>query len=416
METSPHASAWRVIAWMCAAHVASMLGFSAYATLLPRLQDEWGMNNSQAGFISGMFFAGYMAAVPLLTSLTDRVDARRVYLVSSVAASLGLLGLALFASGMKSAALLQVAAGAGIAGTYMPGLRALTDNVQGTRAQSRAVAFYTAVFGLGTSLSILLSGRIADTLGWRWAFGLTAVGPLIAGLMVLFGLSPRKPGRLHDTHVLDFRPVLKSREVRPYIFGYAVHCWELFGSRSWLVAFVVFAQGLQTAGGATSAAWSAVTIAAVANLFGPAASIYGNELAMRHGRERMIWRVMLASGVLTCALGFASFLPWYALAALAMLHMCFIMGDSSALTAGVVTRAPERIRGATMAVHSMLGFGAGFVAPLVFGAVLDLAGGNSKPLAWGFAFATLGAGAVAMSGYIRSRAVPRSGPDTGGAG
>ncbi|HEY6721259.1 MAG TPA: MFS transporter, partial [Burkholderiales bacterium] len=86
METSPHAPAWRVIAWMCAAHVASMLGFSAYATLLPRLQDEWGMNNSQAGFISGMFFAGYMAAVPLLTSLTDRVDARRVYLVSSVAA------------------------------------------------------------------------------------------------------------------------------------------------------------------------------------------------------------------------------------------------------------------------------------------------------------------------------------------
>ncbi|HMH19533.1 MAG TPA: hypothetical protein VK572_15455, partial [Burkholderiales bacterium] len=206
------------------------------------------------------------------------------------------------------------------------------------------------------------------------------------------------------------------REVRPYIFGYAVHCWELFGSRSWLVAFVVFAQGLQVAGGAGPAAWSAVTIAAVANLFGPAASIYGNELAMRHGRERMIWRVMLASGVLTCTLGFASFLPWYALAALAMLHMCFIMGDSSALTAGVVTRANERIRGATMAVHSMLGFGAGFVAPLVFGAVLDLAGGNSNPLAWGFAFATLGAGAVAMSGYIRSRAAPRPGPDTGGAG
>ena len=72
--------AWRVIAWMCAAHVASMTGFAAYSTLLPRLQEEWGLNNSQAGFISGAFFAGYMAAVPLLTSLTDRVDARRVYL------------------------------------------------------------------------------------------------------------------------------------------------------------------------------------------------------------------------------------------------------------------------------------------------------------------------------------------------
>jgi MFS family permease len=389
---------------MCAAHVASMAGFSTYATLLPRLQGEWGMNNSQAGFISGMFFAGYMAAVPVLTSLTDRLDARRIYLVSSLVAAAALGGFALFVEGVKTAALLQLAAGAGIAGTYMPGLRALTDNVEGTRAQSRAVAFYTAVFGLGTSLSILAAGIIAESFGWRWAFALTAAGPVVAGLMVVRGLPPKRPQRSHELHVLDFRPVLASREVRPYIFGYAVHCWELFGSRSWLVAFIVFAQGVAAAGGAGAAAWSAVTIAAVANLFGPAASIFGNELAMRHGRERLIWKAMLASGALTCALGFVSFLPWYALAALAMLHMCLIMGDSSALTAGVVTRAKENIRGATMAVHSMLGFGAGFVAPLVFGVVLDLAGGNASAFAWGLAFTTLGAGAIAMAGVIRSRA------------
>ncbi|HTQ75665.1 MAG TPA: MFS transporter [Burkholderiales bacterium] len=395
--------AWRVIAWMCAAHVASMAGFSVYATLLPRLQDEWGMSNAEAGFISGMFFAGYMAAVPVLTSLTDRVDARRVYLASSLVAAAALAGFALLVDGVKSAALLQLVAGAGIAGTYMPGLRALTDNIEGTRGQSRAVAFYTAFFGLGSSLSILLSGIIADSTGWRWAFALTAAGPVLAGLMVVRGLPPRRPERSHAQHVLDFRPVLASREVRPYILGYAVHCWELFGSRSWLVAFVVFAQGMQAAG-ETSAAWSAVTIAAVANVFGPPASIYGNELAMRHGRERLIWKAMLASGVLTCALGFVSFLPLFALAGLIMLHMCLVMGDSSALTAGVVTRASESIRGATMAVHSMLGFGAGFVAPLVFGVVLDLAGGKESPRAWGLAFTTLGVGAILMAGFIRSLA------------
>jgi MFS family permease len=403
MEESPRPPAWRVIAWMCAAHVASMTGFGVYPTLLPRLQDEWGMNNSQAGFISGMFFAGYMAAVPLLTSLTDRVDARRVYLVCCGVVSIGLAGMALFATGMASAAPFQLLVGAGIAGTYMPGLRALTDNVSGTGAQSRAVAFYTAVFGFGTSVSILISGLVADHLGWRAAFGLAALGPFAAAAMVMFGLPPRKPVHQQGTHVLDFRPVLKSRELRPYIFGYAVHCWELFGSRSWLVAFVVFAQELRVAGGAAPAAWSAVTIAAIANLFGPAASVYGNELAMRHGRERLIWRAMLASGVLTCALGFAASLPWYVLAALIMLHMTFVMGDSSALTAGVVTRADERIRGATMAVHSMLGFGAGFVAPLVFGAALDFAGGRLSPHAWGLAFITLGAGAIAMAVFIRSQ-------------
>src|SRR6266849_5238606 len=403
-EVQTQVKSWRVIAWMCAAHVTSMAGFSTYATLLPRLQEEWGLNNSQAGFISGAFFAGYMAAVPLLTSLTDRVDARRVYLVSSVVAAVALAGMALFAEGLFSASLLQLCAGAGIAGTYMPGLRALTDNVSGTGAQSRAVSFYTAVFGLGTSLSILLSGWIADTMGFRWAFGLGAIGPLAAGLMVALGLPPRKPAPLHGTRMLDFRPVLKSREVRPYIFGYAVHCWELFGSRSWLVAFIVFAQDLRIAEGSAAAAWSAVAIAAVANLIAPAASIGGNELAMRHGRERLIWMTMLASGVLTCALGFAAALPSHALVGLIMLHMCLVMSDSSALTAGLVTRIDERIRGAAMAVHSMLGFGAGFFAPLVFGAVLDLAGGNSSPLAWGLAFVSLGVGAIAMAWAIRRRA------------
>ncbi len=345
-----------------------------------------------------------MAAVPLLTSLTDRVDARRVYLVSSVVAAAALAGMALFAKGLVSASLLQLAAGAGIAGTYMPGLRALTDNVSGTGEQSRAVSFYTAVFGLGTSVSILLSGWIAGTMGFRWAFGLGAIGPLAAGLMVALGLPPRQPVPLHGTRMLDFRPVLASRGVRPYIFGYAVHCWELFGSRSWLVAFIVFAQQQPISGGAAPAAWSAVTIAAIANLFGPAASIGGNELAMRHGRERLIWKAMLASGALTCALGFAAALPSHALVGLVVLHMCLIMGDSSALTAGLVTRIDERIRGAAMAVHSMLGFGAGFLAPLVFGAVLDLAGGNSSAFAWGLAFVSLGAGAIAMAWAIRRRA------------
>src|SRR5437879_5155611 len=336
-----------------------------------------------------------MAAVPLLTSLTDRVDARRVYLVSSVVAAAALAGMALFASALLSASILQLAAGAGIAGTYMPGLRALTDNVSGTGAQSRAVSFYTAVFGLGTSLSILLSGWIAGAMGFRWAFGLGAIGPLAAGLMVALGLPSRKPTPLHGARMLDFRPVLASREVRPYIFGYAVHCWELFGSRSWLVAFLVFAQQLQISGGVPPAAWSAVTIAAVANLIAPAARIGGNELAMPRGRERLIWKAMLASGALTCALGFAAALPWYALVGLVMLHMCLVMGDSSALTAGLVTRIDERVRGAAMAVHSLLGFGAGFFAPRVFGAVLDLAGRNSGSGAWCLGFVSLGACACA---------------------
>ena len=43
-----------------------------------------------------------------------------------------------------------------------------------------------------------------------------------------------------------------------------------------------------------------------------------------------------------------------------------------------------------MAVYSLVGFTAAFLAPLVFGVVLDLAGGNQSTLAWGLAFASIG--------------------------
>ncbi len=385
------------IAWMCAAHVISMPGFAAYSTLLPRLQQEWGLNNSQAGFVSGAFFAGYMTAVPLLTGITDRIDARRVYLLSCMVLAAALGGFALLAGGFVSAALFQAAAGAGIAGTYMPGLRVLTDNTDGA-AQTRAVSFYTAIFGLGTSVSIVVSGWAADGWGWRAAFGAAALGPVIAGAMVAFGMPPSRLAQVRSASIVDFRPVLRARQVRAYILGYTVHCWELFGSRSWLVAFCFFAQATGT--GAEQWSWSPVAIAAIANLFGPPASVIGNELALRFGRGRLISVVMIASGVVTCLLGFTNALPWYAIAALAMLHMALVMGDSSALTAGMVIHSAPGARGATMAVHSTLGFGAGFLAPLVFGAVLDAAGGNTSSVAWGAAFACLGAAALAGPFYL----------------
>jgi len=43
-----------------------------------------------------------------------------------------------------------------------------------------------------------------------------------------------------------------------------------------------------------------------------------------------------------------------------------------------------------MAVYSFSGFTAAFLAPLMFGVVLDLAGGNQSQVAWGFAFASIG--------------------------
>ena len=389
MAGSRAPTAVRLTLIMCGAEALSMTGFAAYTTLLPQLQREWGLSNSEAGLIGGVFFAGYMAAVPLLTSLTDRVDSRRVYVGACALSLIGAAGFATLAEGLWTALLFELLIGAGLAGTYMPGLKTLTDQLEGT-VQARATGFYTAAFGVGSSVSIVVCGKIGATLPWQWAFVFAAVGPLLAALLV-YGAMPR--GRTRARHeptppLLDFRPVFRNRSTRAYIVGYCVHNYELFGQRAWMVAFLVFCASLQPASAPMLV--SAATLAACINLMGPVMSVSGNELAIRFGRSRVIFTFMTASGIVACGLGYTAAAPWWIVFLLMALHYGLMLGDSAALTSGAVASAPPDRRGSTMAVYSFIGFTSAFLAPLVFGVVLDLAGGNQSTVAWGLAFTSIG--------------------------
>jgi len=389
---------FRVVALLCLAEALGMTGFAAYPALLPMLSREWGMNGGEAGFVSGAFFFGYMLTVPLLSGITDRVDARRVFAASCGLATAGTAGFALLADGMASGALCQALAGAGLAGTYMPGLKALTDRVAGQH-QARFIAFYTSTFGIGTSLSLLGTGWISATIPWRWTFAVLAFGPLLAALVVLLGLKPQAPHAAHYAPWLPrIAPVLRQSEIRGYMLGYAVHCWELFGLRSWMVAFIVFAYG---ASRVSSPAISATEAAALINLVGLPASILGNEAAGKIGRLRWIVCIMAASGVLCWIAGNSSTWPWWLMLAVLAVYFMTVMADSAALTAGLIQATPIAQRGAAMGVYSLLGFGAGCLAPLIFGITLDAARSYGDSLAWTLAFGTLGIGGLVWSISVR---------------
>ena len=61
-------------------------------------------------------------------------------------------GFAFLTTGFWSAFGFRVVAGIALAGTYMPGLKLMSDHLSvmaGGKDQSRAVAFYTSSFGIG---------------------------------------------------------------------------------------------------------------------------------------------------------------------------------------------------------------------------------------------------------------------------
>lgn len=381
-----------------------MLGFSTYAALLPELRDAWGMSNAQAGVVGGIFFAGYVGTVSLWTSLTDRIDGRLVYLAGGLLEAAGSLGFGLFAGGFWSASFCQILLGMGMAATYMPGLRLLSDRMSGA-AQSRAVSFYTSFFGVGTALSLAIAGFVAPAFGWRAAFIGSGFGPLVAAGLVWVFISPvpREKKNLKISLGLLFpvsawRRVLANRACAGYTLGYTVHCMELFGSRAWMVAFMGFAAGLHAG---DTFPWRYAAIAAVINLSAVPASILGNEAALRVGRRPWILAMMIGSGTLGILVALGAAWHWALVLALLMAHAMLVMADSGTLTAGLVAAAPPELRGAAMGLYSLLGFGGGMLGPVVFGAALDAAGGAARPAAWVAAYAAIGCGCLAAPLVVR---------------
>ncbi|MBX6426820.1 MAG: MFS transporter [Variibacter sp.] len=371
---------------MCLGQVGNLLPHVVVPAIMAQhLMPLWGLSGGEAGLMASAYSFGYMLAVPLLTTLTDRVDARRILLMGSALSGLATLAFGLLADGLWSAIPLWGLAGVGFAGAYMPGLKALTDRLPPGET-SRSITFYTSSYSFGVGLSFLVSQVAADQFGWRAAFLITGLGPLvmIATCLALPAVQPLRSRR----RLLDFRPVFRNRPALGYVLGYGAHCFELYGMRTWIVAFWSFVVAQN--GGA--AILSPVAVSVMVTVLAMPASIFGNEAAIRFGRHRAITAVMVASAAMLLALSASTTLSPALLLALVLVHAITINGDSGALTSGMTTRADPAHRGATMALHSSVGFGMSALGAWATGLALDAAGGPGSASGWRAAFCLLAAG------------------------
>ncbi len=372
----------RLVTCVCAAQVCAQIGAYTWPALLPGFIADWHLTNREAGWITGIFYAAYTLSVPILVTLTDRVDARTVYLAGVAITIASHLGFAALADGFWSAAAARALAGVGWAGTYMTGLKLLADRVD-SGLMSRAVAGHAASIGIAGALSFVFAGVLSQPLGWRGAFAAAATAAAIGWVIVFRWAPPRaRHGPGPAGALFDFRPVLRNRSAMAYALAYCAHTWEINALRGWGVAFLAY---VLTATGDRNP-WVAPTVVAMTmGLVGTWASVAGNEASIRLGRQRLVRLAMTASAVCAAGIGFLGARSYPLAAALVLVYGLLIWLDSSSLTAGAAGSADPERRGATLALHSMAGYAGGFVGPIMIGWILDLAGGMS-PVAWGLAF------------------------------
>jgi predicted MFS family arabinose efflux permease len=373
----------RAVAFVCAAEILGLAGFSLVPALLPQFIATWSLRNTEAGWFAGMMSGGYMIGVLPLVALTDRIPARSIFLACSALSALSCFGIALSDS-LPPALIWRGIGGIALAGMYMPGLRALTDGMTGVR-RARAAAWYTSSFTLGSSLSFLL-GQAG--LLWDWHNAFLVSGALgIIGVLLAWAALPRitTEGVTERFRAMpDVRRIFGSRDVLALIVGYTATIWGTAGLRQWIVVFLAFCVANQ--GDSATQGWSMLTIGALVGLLGVPAGLCGNELSLRFGLRATAIGVFMVSAVVNALFGFAALLPYGAVVVLALAAGFIVQGNFSNLTSGVLAIAEPQLRGAIVAVYSCIGFAGGFVGTLLFGLALDWFGGTARLAAWVMGF------------------------------
>lgn len=382
---------------LCLARAATCTSAMAYAGALPFLRSAWGMDGATAGSVQSAYNVCVALALLVGAWLAGRVGAKRIFVISSWAAVLAAAGMALFARSPGSALVLTALVGITQGGAYAPALMLVAEMVPSAR-RGLAMGGLLASGSFGYLLSV--SGALAGSalLDYRWGFALCAVGPLVGAMAASRALKDH-PNLAHPRRMggggRDVLVALVAPASLLLTLGYVAHTWELLGLWAWLPAFLTMVLG----GFDLGAVGLGLVVAAAVHLAGIVSTLVTGLASDRWGRRAVLLVSAAASGVLTASLGWAAdWQPWAALV-LAAAASFAAYGDSGVLSTAMTEAVEPRHLGAVLAIRSLLGFGAGAISPVVFGAVLDGQGGH-----WGWPFMALAVAGVV--GVVAALALP----------
>jgi len=386
---------------VCIARTCMTSVFMTYAAVLPVLRTQWEMSATAAGSISTGFQLGYAVALVAFSALADRVGARRVFLGSAWLSAVTAIAFGLWARSYATGLVLYGLMALSQGGTYTTAIMLIADRYPPER-RGAAVGWLIASSSAGYALSLLLSAPSLAWGGYETAFLVSACGPVV-GVVVLWFALRSTPNIVHPPRagVRFGGAVLRNRPAMRLILGYTFHSWELLGMWAWTPAFVaaVFAA---TGAGAIRAVELAAYLSAAFHLTGLVASSSMGRLSDRLGRKVVLVGLAATSAACSLVFGWLVTAPIAVVFVVGALYGFAALGDSPVLSTALTEAVSAPYLGAALALRSFLGFGAGAVAPIVFGRILDLTNApGPSPTTWGWAFVALGGGGL-LAAYCAS--------------
>lgn len=180
------------IALLALAACASMASMRVCDPMLPQLAHRFGTSTGGAASTVSAFAIAYGISQLAYGPLADRYGKYRVATFATLACTLSNLAAAL-APTLPVLTLARAVSGITGAGIIPIAMAWIGDNVSYDRRQATLARLMTGTV-LGIAGGQLIGGVVADTVGWRFAFGLLAVAFLVAGIR-LFAKLPENAAR-----------------------------------------------------------------------------------------------------------------------------------------------------------------------------------------------------------------------------
>lgn len=384
----------KILFWISLAGFMGMLIEFSYSAVLPRIIKQWNISGFKAGLLFSAYRAGYIVAILFVGSLTDVISPRKVMIVFSIIGGVATGAFGLFARGIYLGGILRILAGIGAAGIYVPGMKIISTWFP-PKARGKALGTYVGITVIGLGFSVTLAGQLVTILGWRLAILSSSLGPITGAIIVTQFITERKTNRdstrnsgvsatLKKAFSIDFS-LLKNRKFVRAVIGYAGHNWELYGMWSWIAPFTT----LQIFQNSASPEKLGTGLATAIIATGGIGSIVGGKLSDHFNNNRLPFRILLVSGLISLLFGWVGNLPLTFIVILGLIYGFLIVADSPAFTKEITKSVSDHNTGSALALQSFLGFIPTAISPLVFGGVIDL-----SQEVWGWAFATLTVGPI----------------------
>jgi MFS family permease len=332
--------------------LAQLLGVSpwfAVNAVMGDLQRAQGFSPQAVGTLSAGIQLGFIAGtlVFALTALADRYAARRVFVLSALAAAACTLAAMARAQDFQELLAWRIATGLCLAGIYPVGMK--LASLWFPHGLGAALGWLVGALVLGSASPHLLRA-LGASWPWQGVFVAVAAACTLAALLV-WRLVPEPPPRPPAVLRLSALASLwTERRVRASVLGYFGHMWELY--TLWVLLPLILATRL--ASPAAVSGWAFLALGA-----GALGCVVGGLVAHRGGTAgsaRVAGVLLAASGACCLAAPWMLQAPLPLFVAWLVLWGITVAGDSPQFSALTARNAPAASVGSVLTFTNCIGF------------------------------------------------------------